>query len=141
MQFPRQKRRSDPDERILPLTNVVFLLLIFFMLVGRLASPTPFEIEPPDSVSETPVRGQGIEIQITADGRLALDGTVLPSDEFKAAVAERLREGRTTPVRLKADGAVAATQVVDAMHILRDAGVEDLALVTRAADTATDRSR
>src|SRR5699024_12400104 len=38
MQFPRNRRHSDEDERILPLTNVIFLLRIVLLLVARLSS-------------------------------------------------------------------------------------------------------
>lgn len=131
MHFPRQQRRTESDERILPLTNVVFLLLIFFMLVGRLATPSGLDIDVPASASEAPVRGRAIVVQITTDGRLALEGLVMPPAELKAAVSRRLSRGAAMPVRLRADGAVAATRVVAVMRLLREAGVEELALVTR----------
>ena len=38
----KSRPRPGEDERILPLINVVFLLLIFFMLAGRLAVSDPF---------------------------------------------------------------------------------------------------
>jgi len=51
MHFP--ERRPDPtEERVLPLINVVFLLLIFFMLAGSLSVTEPFDIEPPASQSQ-----------------------------------------------------------------------------------------
>ena len=45
-------RPKTSEEGVLPLINVVFLLLIFFMLAGRLASVDPFRTEPPLSASE-----------------------------------------------------------------------------------------
>ena len=58
MRFEPPRPRND-EERILPLVNVVLLLLIFFMLAGRLAASDPFEIAPPRSASPKPVRGCG----------------------------------------------------------------------------------
>ena len=37
------------DERLLPLINVVFLLLVYFMLAGALSSPAAFRVDPPKS--------------------------------------------------------------------------------------------
>src|SRR3546814_6397158 len=49
MQLRRRSRRFDSEEAILTLINVVFLLLIFFMLAGRMTEPSPFAIAPPVS--------------------------------------------------------------------------------------------
>jgi biopolymer transport protein ExbD len=66
MRFQPPRPKSD-DERILPLINVVFLLLIFFMLAGKLASSDPFEIAPPRSDSAGGVESREILVLIGAD--------------------------------------------------------------------------
>ena len=55
MQFRRPTRKPDSEERVLPLINVVFLLLIFFMLAGRLSEAELFEVTPPESAGAVPV--------------------------------------------------------------------------------------
>ncbi len=129
MRFEPPRPRND-EERILPLINVVFLLLIFFMLAGRLAASDPFEIAPPRSASEGPVATQDLLVLVGADGRLALDGEVLDEAALEAAVAERLSKDGDARVRLKADGRAEATDVVAVMELLRGAGVERLKLLT-----------
>lgn len=133
MHFPRTRRAHHSDEAILPLTNVVFLLLIFFMLAGRLTSPRPFDVDPPQSASEATAEYQGLEVQIAANGNLALDGDAVALDILAERVRERLQSEPDTPLRLKADGAGDATRVVAVMHVLRDAGAEKLRLITVAA--------
>lgn len=134
MHFPRTRRNRSNDEAILPLTNVVFLLLIFFMLTGRLVSPEPFEIQPPESQSETAAKNSGLEIQISANGDMALDGEPIERDALKATVRKRLDTNPVTPIRLRADGAGDATRVVAVMHMLHDAGAERLRLITIAPE-------
>jgi biopolymer transport protein ExbD len=129
MRFESARPRND-EERILPLINVVFLLLIFFMLAGRLAANDPFEVSPPLSSSAGLVEAQDLLVLVGADGRLALDGKVLDAATLKAAVSERLRVAADTPVWLKADGHAEATQVVMVMEVLRQAGVARLRLLT-----------
>ena len=46
------RRPNRSEENILPLTNIVFLLLIFFMLAGRLSAADPFRIDLPVSASQ-----------------------------------------------------------------------------------------
>jgi biopolymer transport protein ExbD len=129
MRFQPPRPKND-EERILPLVNVVFLLLIFFMLAGRLAASDPFRIEPPRSTSEGLVEPQETLVLLGADGRLALDGEMLDEAALKAAVAARMASAAPPRVRLKADGHAEATRVVAVMELLRAAGVERLKLLT-----------
>lgn len=135
MRFPEPERREQ-GENVIPLINIVFLLLIFFMLAGSLAATDPFDVEPPETrdglEAEQPEEGV---VLLAADGRLALDGEEL--DE--AALALRLREwndaDRTSPVKLKADADVPAERLLDLMDLFRDAGLERLILLTTSAES------
>lgn len=129
MQFQPPRPRNE-DERILPLINIVFLLLIFFMLAGRFSATDPFRITPPQSVSEGPAATQDLVVQMAADGRLAVNGGLLDETALKAQVAQRLAGAEGLQVRLKADGGASALQVVAVMELLREAGVERLQLLT-----------
>ncbi|HIC81183.1 MAG TPA: biopolymer transporter ExbD [Kiloniellaceae bacterium] len=129
MQFQPPRPRND-DERILPLINIVFLLLIFFMLAGRFSATDPFQITPPQSVSEGPAATQDLVVQMAADGRLAVNGVLLDESALEAQVAQHLAAAENLQVRLKADGGAAAVQVVAVMELLREAGVERLQLLT-----------
>ncbi|MCG8695644.1 MAG: biopolymer transporter ExbD, partial [Minwuiales bacterium] len=115
---------------ILPLINVVFLLLIFFMLAGRLSAGDPFRVDPPASVSADPAEQRDLVVLVGADGRLALDGAVVDKAGLLTGVTQRLGDGGESLVRVKADAAAEALAVVEVMEVLRDAGVERLRLLT-----------
>jgi biopolymer transport protein ExbD len=120
------RRIGSEDDRILPLINVVFLLLIFFMVAGRLAVADPFRVEPPRSANGVGAdRGPAV-VLIGADGRLALDGASVETGALAAAVAEL----RPEAVRVKADGAASAGLVVGVLRTLREAGVRQTQLLT-----------
>ena len=129
--FPSGGRRGprNDEERILPLINIVFLLLIVFMLAGQLNASDPFRIEPPFSISEGQAKERGMTILMDASGRLALDGAVIEAAALKEEVAARVAGGSIGEVRLKADGEVDAAKVVALLELLRDAGVETLQLL------------
>jgi len=145
MQFSRRARKADSEERILPLINVVFLLLIFFMLAGRLAASDLFRVEPPESAAATEAsaleaqRAGEVLILLAADGRLALDGAPVERQALTSAVAARLAEAPKARVVLKADGATEAGAVVDLMEGLRDAGVTELELFAQSPQAAGRR--
>lgn len=113
-----------------PMIDVVFIMLIFYMVAGRPTLPDPFEIEPPLSASENLLNPQELLVVVGADGRIALDGTVMPEDSLKSSVADRLSVTESVQVRLKADAQVHATRVILVMELLRDAGVDQLKLLT-----------
>lgn len=147
MNFKRRVRRADSEERILPLINVVFLLLIFFMLAGRLSEPAPFPVAPPQSSEAAaalrPPEGSPGEAKIllAADGRLALDGLPVDAAALREHLAARLADHPHLSVSLKADGAVEATRVVAVMEDLRAAGVRELQLFAEAAPGAATPTR
>lgn len=135
MRFSRRHRpRGNGDESILPLTNVVFLLLIFFMLAGTLSSPDAFDIKPPISASEAHARRDGLEIQVASNGQIAVDGAAVELDALADRAREALESDPGLALRLKADGAGDATRVVAVMQALREAGAERLRLITIAPD-------
>jgi biopolymer transport protein ExbD len=129
VRFEPPRPRND-EERVLPLINVVFLLLIFFMLAGRIAANDPFEVTPPRAASESGAQSRDMLVLISPDGRIALDGEVVTRSGLEAAVAARLTSNAGARVRLKADGGTEASGVVAIMETLRAAGVERLKLLT-----------
>ena len=139
MHFKRRKRSFDAEAGILPLINVVFLLLIFFMLAGRLSEGAPFQVTPPKSAEAGPLdpadreRPREAAILLAADGRLALNGQPMEAAALQATVQEAVAAQPDLPVSLKADAAAEATEVVAVMETLRDAGVRRLQLFAQAA--------
>ncbi len=125
----RPRRRASDDDRILPLVNIVFLLLIFFMIAGRLAATDPFEIAPIRSAAEAEPPAAPPLVLFGADGRLALDGEVMDEPALLAAVAARMGEGESE-VRLKADGAAAAEDLVRLLAALKATGAKTARLLT-----------
>ena len=131
MRFPIPSRRNE-SENTLPLINVVFLLLIFFMIAGRLSEADPFQVMPPESSSEIHPGERDLLVHVDAQGAVALEGQPIAAEHLAAEVTRLLPESGV--VRLKADGAADAAQVVDVMESLREAGVERLHLLTVMAN-------
>lgn len=134
MQFSRPRQRSNDDERILPLTNIVFLLLIFFMLAGQMSNPDAFAIQPPHSISQTQANSTGLLLQINTNGLIALEGKPIAPAKLKAHIGDYLAQHPKAEIRLKADGLTDAARVVAVMSVLREAGVERLRLLTTEAE-------
>src|SRR5690554_7538712 len=103
LQPPASQR---PDiEPVLPLINVVFLLLIFFMVAGRLAPSLPADVMPPESTVASGDNNEPIRLVVDRAGRL------LWHDEPMAlADTPDVLDGvsKDRPVQLLTDAAVTA---------------------------------
>lgn len=119
---------------MLPLTNIVFLLLIFFMLAGQISNPDAFAIQPPHSISETAANSNGLLIQVNASGLIALEGKPIAPPNLETRIRGYLAQHPKAEIRLKADGLTDASRVVAVMNVLREAGVERLRLLTTEAE-------
>jgi len=125
-----QRRPDNSEASILPLINVVFLLLIFFMIAGSLSVSEPFEISAPHSVSEGTLGQESLRLLLASDGQLALQGRVMPEAELLRQLVLALQAEPGRRVALKADAAIPGNRVVQFMEQLRQAGVEKLFLIT-----------
>ena len=125
---PAENHRTEVT--IIPMVNVVFLLLIFFMLVGRIAPNDSLDVSLPVSSSGQAQSGELTHIVIAADGRMVLDGDELDMPALIGAVTEMVTEDAKTRFELKADANLEANQLILVMEVLRQAGVQELALIT-----------
>jgi biopolymer transport protein ExbD len=125
-------RQREQGENVIPLINVVFLLLIFFMIAGKLSEPAPFAVDPPRSEATRPAGPRPITVHVAADGRVAVntETTTLAALGERLAAAEGLAEA---PVRLKADGQADSHRVMAVMDALRAAGASEVVLLTLPA--------
>ena len=124
-----RKETRVPQETIIALIDVVFFLLVFFMIVGRMDATSPFEIVPPVSMSGTDLPGGGVMIAVGRDGQIAIDG----SDVARSAVVERLKgalaEQPDVQIRLNAHREAALRHILPLVGKLEAAGATNIVLV------------
>lgn len=128
MKLTRPPRRQHP-ETIVALIDVVFFLLVFFMLIGRLDASAPFAVIPPVGVTGTDLPAGGITLSISADGTLALDGTAITTEALASAITDRLARTPDMLIRVNADKATQLSHVLPIVSALEQLGAKDVALV------------
>lgn len=127
MLLPLPKRHRSVEENILPLINIVFLLLIFFMVAGALHTRAPFEVDPPGTENATDSNPRSDLLAVSADGRLALGGEAIDD----ATLAERLAaRPDDAPMQIKAHAGVSARRVTELLGVMREAGIAKVRLLT-----------
>ena len=128
---PRHRYRQNEDDRVLPLVNVVFLLLIFFMIAGQMVQPEEFNVAPPLSKAEGSDRIRTGTVEISVSGEIAFEGARVSDEDLRRLMATKAQEEAPSPLRVKADGGAEAVRVIEVMALLRDAGVKRVELVAR----------
>lgn len=125
MRFASPPRRSLP-ESVVPMINVVFLLLIFFLISAQISPPDPFETRLPVAQSDSPPLGQAV-LFLAADGQLALAGQGAGADAWQAVAALP----RDTAISLRCDQALAGTALAGVMARLAALGFVQVELVVQ----------
>ena len=134
MKFKRPNK-YDLVINITPLVDVVFLLLIFFVITPILENDNRIEIKLPQAVvKEVEPSFQAIEVAITKDGEVFVNG--FPMLTSNPIILERelenLSQGdRRLPVILNADGEVSYQTVVNIMSVIKNMGFDGLQLATQ----------
>ncbi len=118
----RRARHSPPNVIIAPLVDLVFTLLIFFMLIASYMNPA-IGIELPKSTSGVEGEKDIVVIAIARDGQLYFDNEMVSEDELRGRLASISPE-RIRAVRLRADGQVQVQAVVRILDIVRDSPIK-----------------
>lgn len=117
--------RSRRLESTFFMINVIFLLLLFFVVAGNLNMNV--EVSPPRSDAELPMQLQDVQLAIDAAGASTLNGTPVAADGLSAAVKAL---GAVRALSIAADAGVDAVVVARALEAMRELKLERVTLVT-----------
>ena len=127
--------RKHPDGNMIPVINMTFLLLLFFIVAGSFSETVANKVFPPQSLSDTPASPMIEEFAVTAGGELQWQGRTTTAAQWSA---ELKAGGEAVPgvVRLRADGATPASVIIPLLDDFKLLSVRRVALVTvkRAAE-------
>ena len=135
----RQTDQDSPDINLTPLIDVVFILLIFFMVSTTFQRESEIKIELPEA-SADPVeeKKELLEIVIDADGRYFIDEQQLVNTELntlKKAIQKFMGEERKLPVVIRADRRTPYESVVRAMDATSQLGLVHMSLATNQPES------
>lgn len=139
MKFPRQKRASN-EINLTPLIDVVFLLLIFFMVSTTFTKESHLVVELPeaDGALAEEVQPDMLEILITRDGSYSLNGKSLINSQIDTLMKGLLEiSGNDTdiPIVITADASATHQSVVRAMDAAGRLGFAKLQITTLQPET------
>ena len=133
MRIARKTKRRPGDTYLISMINIVFLILVFFMLMGRLTPQDALPIDPPASMNAKPSEPVDIVVLVDSAGRVAVNSERVDRSALSTALSERMKQAgvpTTTPVVLKADADARFEQLDDVLDQIRKLGATRISLVT-----------
>jgi biopolymer transport protein ExbD len=136
----RRSRSEEPDVNLTPLIDVVFILLLFFMVSTTFQRESEINIELPEASAE-PVeeREEMLELVIDAEGHYFIDEQQVVNTELetlKQAIQKFLGERSEIPVVIRADRLTPYESVVRAMDATAQLGLLQMSLATSQPESA-----
>jgi biopolymer transport protein ExbD len=126
--------QEEPEINLTPLIDVVFLLLIFFMVSTTFEHQSRIQIELPEATAEaSKPDDESLEILIDAQGRYFLGEQQVVNTELntlKGAIREALGERESVPVMIRADARTPHQAVVRALDATSQLGLVNISLAT-----------
>lgn len=117
-------RHRGLDDALLPLVNVVFLLMVFFLAAGRF-SQRPAADAPQSANTESRATAARV-LELRGSAQLALEDVLFADAELPS----RALALRGAALDVRAGGEVPAERVLHVLAVLRAGGVQDVRLLT-----------
>jgi biopolymer transport protein ExbD len=134
LQFRRQKS-AEVSVNLTPLIDVVFLLLIFFMVSTTFTQETHLNLDLPEATGEDSESvAKQIEIVISVDGQYVINGRSLVNNKLltlRKALSELAGNNLTIPLVITADANTPHQAVITAMDAAGQEGFSHLSLTTQ----------
>jgi|TARA_B110000858_G_scaffold198260_1_gene263582 biopolymer transport protein ExbD len=122
---------EEVDEpNITPMLDVVFILLIFFIVTANFIKDPGLEINRPDSETAEITENAAILIAIGPAGEIYMDGRRIDVRQVKANVIRLMAENPQGGVVMQADKKATAEKIIAVMDEVREAGVIDISIAS-----------
>jgi biopolymer transport protein ExbD len=113
---------------IAPLIDIVFQLLIFFMLTSSFIMQPGIKVSLPKAATSEVVKQENLDILISAESVVYIDGKVVNTQELKGLLKQAAK--RNQSILIKADKRAPLGRVVEVWDMARDTGLSQINIAT-----------
>lgn len=128
----RFEQQHEQGIDLSPLLDVVFILLIFFIVTTVFVRESGVDVQKPQAVSTTKLERNVIIIAITHQGEIMYDSNNIGVAGVRSTVAQLLRQ-QSKPVVIQADKRVATELLVKVLDEAKIAGAKHVSIATTGA--------
>ena len=130
MKFRRPENEEDRLD-MTPMIDMVFQLLIFFLVTTTFAQSAGIEVDLPRAkTKEVKRQKENILIAITQDGRIVYDGEAVSEGDLESRLQKAVKEDPDALLVIQADTNVFHGKVVEVMDLAKTVGIKHLGIAT-----------
>ena len=118
---------------LIPMINIVFLLLIFFMLTATTPTKEGREVDLPKARTAEKSNKQYFTLTIDRVGALQLDGSEVTLNTLQGKLESKIRGQKNTVISIHADKVIEFELFGQVIELAKQAGAEDFILATEQA--------
>jgi biopolymer transport protein ExbD len=128
----RKKYRGEAEVFTDALNDILFILLMFFLIVSTLANPNVIKLSQPKSKSDTKAK-QNVVVSIDANKQFYVGTTRVSLDSLRSALLPAIQKEKTDipTIVINADKTVPVDDVVAVMRVARDLGARTVLSVEK----------
>ena len=127
----RRKNRSHGEVHTGPLNDILFILLMFFLIASTLANPNVIKLSNPKAKGDTKTK-QNVVVNIDLKKHYIINGKQIPFEQLKASLEPLIMKDSTNAtVAINADKQVPVDEVVAVMRVARELGARTVLMVDK----------
>ena len=120
--FAKEVEEESADIDLTPMLDVVFIMLIFFIVVASFIKEAGIEVSRPDNNQSDPSDAQSILVRIRADDQIWMENRRVDARAVRANIQRLLAADPEQAVSVKVDKGATANTVIDVADAAREAG-------------------
>ena len=132
MSLRKNKLRDEHSEVDTgPLNDILFILLMFFLMISTLANPNVIKMSVPRSKSDTKQK-QSVVVSVDKDKNIYVGSTLIAHDSLESVLRKYINEGDSIKpaVVINADSVAQWGEIVNVMKVARRLGATTSATVS-----------
>lgn len=128
----RRKLRSQAEVHTGPLNDILFILLMFFLIAATLANPNVIKLSQPKAKGDTKTK-QNVVVNIDTKDQFIVNGKIIPLNELRATLYPIImKDSANATIAINADKTVPVDDVVAVMRIARELGARTVLMVDKS---------
>ena len=128
MLLPESDAESEIHIDFVPMADVLFNLLIFFLLATTIAQvEREMKIALPAAASSAPISAalREIVVNVENDGQITVGGRIVQADELRSTVADAVKQNSEQKVTVRGDRRTAYENVVRVLDLCKSSGIQE----------------
>ena len=113
----RRKQQEDAELSTESLNDIMFFLLLFFLIISTMANPNVIKLMLPKSANNEQLQKQQVNLGVTKDKQYTINKVPVPFDQLESAIAQAINGLDQPTVVLNFDRELSVQDLVDVMQI------------------------